>query len=59
MTLRSLLLETQGDFNPHRIIDRSNALDAPCWEVLAKATVRPQAAPGFRVCAHCRKSETA
>jgi uncharacterized protein (TIGR03435 family) len=47
MTLRSLLLETQGDFNPHRIIDRSNALDAPCWEVVAKATVRPQAPIGL------------
>jgi uncharacterized protein (TIGR03435 family) len=46
MTLRSLLLESQGDFNPHRIIDRSNALDAPCWEVLAKAPVRPQAPLG-------------
>jgi uncharacterized protein (TIGR03435 family) len=46
MTLRSLLLESQGDFNPHRIIDRSNTLDAPCWEVRAKATVRPQAPLG-------------
>jgi len=46
MTLRSLLLESQGDFNPHRIIDRSNGLDAPCWEVRAKAPVRPQAPLG-------------
>jgi uncharacterized protein (TIGR03435 family) len=47
MTLRSLILETQGDFNPHRIVDRSNSLDATCWELLATAPVRPDASIGL------------
>jgi uncharacterized protein (TIGR03435 family) len=47
MTLRSLILESQGDFKPHRIIDRSNRLDTTCWEVLAKAPVRPHAPIGL------------
>jgi uncharacterized protein (TIGR03435 family) len=47
MTLRSLILESQGDFNPHRIIDPSNSLDKTCWEVLAKVPVQPDAPIGL------------
>ena len=47
MNLRSLILEGQGDFNPHHIINRSNSLDTTCWEILAKAPVRPDASTGL------------
>ena len=47
MTLRSLILESGGDFKPHRIIDRSNSLDATCWQILATTSVRPDASIGL------------
>jgi uncharacterized protein (TIGR03435 family) len=47
MTLRSVILESQGDFNTHQIIDHSNSLDAPCWQIRATAPTRPDAPRGL------------
>lgn len=47
MTLRSMILESQGDFNTHRINDPSNRLDATCWQVHARTTARPGAPVGW------------
>ncbi len=50
MTLRGLILETQGELNSH-IIDGSKGgtkfLDATCWLVLAKAPAREDALAGW------------
>ena len=47
MTLRGLLLETQGDFNTHRISGGPKSLDGTCWQVLAKAPAQEDAPQGW------------
>jgi uncharacterized protein (TIGR03435 family) len=47
MTLRNMLLETQGDFNTHRIDGGPYSLDASCWLVQAQAPVARNAALGW------------
>lgn len=55
MTLRGLILETQGEAFTHRIASASTAddkaiekaLDGPCWTVLAKAPVQEDAPAGW------------
>ncbi len=52
MSLRGLLLETQGDFDTHRIAigfqDRSpKFIDETCWQILAKAPAQQDAALGL------------
>jgi uncharacterized protein (TIGR03435 family) len=47
MTLRGLLLETQGDFNTHRIIGGPKSMDGTCWTILAKAPAQENAPLGW------------
>lgn len=47
MTLRSMILESQGDLNTHRIIDPANRLDTTCWQIHARASARPDAPAGW------------
>jgi uncharacterized protein (TIGR03435 family) len=47
MTLRGLILETQGDFNTHRIVGGPKSMDAGCWQILAKAPAQENAPLGW------------
>lgn len=47
MTLRMLILETQGDFNTHRIVGGPKSMDAGCWQILAKAPAQENAPLGW------------
>jgi len=47
MTLLHLILETQGDFNTHRIVGGPKSMDVGCWLVLAKAPAQEDAPLGF------------
>lgn len=47
MTLRGLILETQGDYNTHRIIGGPKSMDVGCWQVLAKAPAQEDAPLGW------------
>jgi uncharacterized protein (TIGR03435 family) len=47
MPLRELILETQGDFNTHRIISGPKYLDGSCWMILATAPAQENAPLGW------------
>jgi uncharacterized protein (TIGR03435 family) len=47
MNLRGLILETQGDFNTHRISGGPKSMDAGCWLILAKAPAQENAPAGW------------
>lgn len=47
MTLRSLILESQGDRGIHRILDRSSRIDGTCWQIIAEAAVPTGAKLGW------------
>jgi uncharacterized protein (TIGR03435 family) len=46
MTLRSMILETQGEQGTHRIVEPSNRMDATCWQITARTPVQPDASLG-------------
>jgi uncharacterized protein (TIGR03435 family) len=47
MTLRSMILETQGTSGSHEFIGDTRFLDAPCWRVQAQSPVPDDAQPGW------------
>lgn len=48
MTLRQLILETQGDFGSHRFEGATKGIDGPCFNVVAKvSTFETDAPPGW------------
>lgn len=47
MTLRGLILETQGDFNTHRIAGGPASMDSTCWQIVAKAPTQANAPLGW------------
>jgi uncharacterized protein (TIGR03435 family) len=46
MTVRQMILETQGDLNSHRIGGETSTIDAPCWQIQAQAPLRDDAVRG-------------
>lgn len=48
MTLRMLILETQGELNTHRIVGGPKSMDMGCWLVLAKAPAQEDAPLGWK-----------
>jgi len=47
MTLRSMLLETQGDSGSHDFVGDTRFLDTPCWRIRAQAPVADAALRGW------------
>jgi uncharacterized protein (TIGR03435 family) len=47
MTLRGLILETQGDFNSHRFEGGPKSMDGTCWLIVAKAPAQEDAPAGW------------
>ncbi|HEV2701980.1 MAG TPA: TIGR03435 family protein [Steroidobacteraceae bacterium] len=47
MSVRSLILESEGDLGIHRIVDPTDSIDATCWSVLAATPVRSDAPAGW------------